>query len=274
MNDRVQVGRGTRVEQQLGDAESMVPQRSAPGKTTLTSQLAQESEAASPATGKGLPHGAPIAGKDDDGGQEAAASPPQLRMTVSAVRSSDGAVLAGPPVTGLGKTTVSGPTGLKSGSFSWVIQWVLDKPSPKGGCIVQGVETAFDVKDSADKAVDVKATTGVNPGNWPLWELWEVNKGQKVTTYAETGDTADDTYGMPEMGAKTKGSITIKGTAEFYEGLAKPASFKVTPGSPAGILPIVRSKPTLSGGTGAISHDLTATWDSTGSNDKTTIAVV
>jgi len=114
---------------------------------------------------------------------------------------------------------------------------------------------------------------GPDPANWPLWELWEINKDKKVTTYAETGDTADDLYGMPTMGAKTKGSITIKGTAEFYEGLAKPDSFKVTAGSPAGILPIMRSKPTLAGGTGAISHNLKATWDSTGGDETTTLSV-
>ena len=76
------------------------------------------------------------------------------------------------------------------------------------------------------------------------------------------------------MGAKTKGSISIKGTAEFYEGLAKPPSFKATAGSPAGMLPIVRAKPTLAGGTGAISHNLTATWDSTGGDETTTVSVV
>lgn len=215
------------------------------------------------------PHAA-IAGKEDAG--EASAEPaPQLRLAVSCVRAGDGGA-AGPLLTGLGKTTVSGPTGLKSGAFSWVIQWVLDKPSPKGGCVVQGVETTFDVKDDKGAKVDPK-TKGPDPANWPLWELWEIHKDKKVTTYAETGDTADDTYGMPTMGAKTKGSITIKGTAEFYEGLAKPDSFKVTAGSPAGILPIMRSKPTLAGGTGAISHNLTATWDSTGGDETTKLAV-
>lgn len=211
------------------------------------------------------------AGKDDDG--HAAEAAPQLRMAVSCVRNSDGAVVSGHPLTGVGKTTVAGPTALKSGSFTWVIQWVLDKPSPKGGCIVQGVHTTIDVKDDKGAKVDVKAKTGVNPANWPLWELWEVNKGQKVTTYAETGDTADDTYAMPTMGAKTKGSISIQGSAEFYEGLAKPSTFKATPGSPAGILPIMRSAPTLAGGTGAISHNLTATWDSTGGDETTTVSV-
>jgi hypothetical protein len=194
-------------------------------------------------------------------------------MAVSCIRNSDGKVVSGHPLTGLGKTTVAGPTALKSGSFTWVIQWVLDKPSPKGGCIVQGVHTTIDVKDDKGAKVDVKTKTGVDPANWPLWELWEVKKGQKVTTYAETGDTADDTYAMPTMGAKTKGTISIKGSAEFYEGLARPSSFKATPGSPAGILPIMRSAPTLAGGTGAISHNLTATWDSTSGDETTTVAV-
>jgi hypothetical protein len=296
MNDRAT---GDRDQGHRGDHVSAAPQEATPGKASLVSQYPETASPSTPAqtgrtagpavaaapagpslatlfpgaaalTGKvplsGEIHQA-VAGKDDD------APAPQLRMAVSCVRNSDGKVVSGHALTGLGKTTVAGPTALKSGSFSWVIQWVLDKPSPKGGCIVQGVHTTIDVKDDKGAKVDVKAKTGVNPANWPLWELWEVNKGQKVTTYAETGDTADDTYAMPAMGAKTKGTISILGSAEFYEGLAKPATFKPTPGSPAGILPIVRSQPTLAGGTGAISHNLTATWDSTAGDETTTVAV-
>ena len=110
-------------------------------------------------------------------------------------------------------------------------------------------------------------------GKTPFWEAWQVNKGQSVTTYAEGGDVEDDTYANPRYAAGTKGSVSTSGSAEFHEGLTLPSSFKADPNAPSGILPVTKSDPgTLSGGTGSISHNLTATWDSTGGNDTTTLA--
>ncbi len=130
----------------------------------------------------------------------------------------------------LTKTTDSGPTPTDCGGAEWVVQWLLDHPTAKGGWVVQKVETTFDVKDCAGKDLDiVKRTAGrVDPAWWPLWEAWEIHSKQKVTTYAEGGDTADDTFGMPAMGDKSKGTITIKGTAEFYDGLTLPKDFVAT----------------------------------------------
>ena len=44
-------------------------------------------------------------------------------------------------------------------------------------------------------------------------------------------------------------------------GLKLPASFKVTHKPPAGILPMTKTDPALAGGSGAISHNISATWD-------------
>jgi hypothetical protein len=51
--------------------------------------------------------------------------------------------------------------------------------------------------------------------------------------------------------------------------LTLPGSFKVTNAAPTFILPATKSAPKLTGGTGAISHNLTAIWDCCGA-DKTT----
>jgi hypothetical protein len=53
----------------------------------------------------------------------------------------------------------------------------------------------------------------------------------------------------------------VKGTAEFYDDLTLPSSFKVTDKPPTGILPGTKSSPSLAGGTGSISHDIKAAWD-------------
>jgi|SRR5271166_218447 len=155
------------------------------------------------------------------------------------------------------------------GGFSWVVQWELDNVTTKGGWVVQKVELPNDVKDCDGKAINLETAGGLRPSWYPLWEAWQIHPGQKVTTYAETGDTADDTYGSSGYGAKSKGSLTVKGTPEFYDGLSLPSGFKVTNKAPAWILPSTMAAPTLTGGTGSISHDLKATWECCGA-DKTT----
>ncbi len=176
------------------------------------------------------------------------------------------ATTASPKLT---KKTVSGPTAGDCGGFKWVCQWELDRNTTKGGWVVQKVELPYEVKDCSDKAVDPTKVGGLQPSWYPLWEAWQIHKGQKVTTYAEGGDTEDDTYANSGYSTSTKGSVTVKGTAEFYDGLTLPSAFKVTNKPPTGILPATKASPTLSGGTGGISHDLKATWDCC-SKDKTT----
>lgn len=174
------------------------------------------------------------------------------------VPGSGGAVAAMPPK--LSKKTVAGPTARECGGFKWVVQWELDKKTTKGGWVVQRVELPYDVKDCSDKSVDPKKIGGLQPSWYPLWEAWPINKDQRVTTYAEGGDVEDDTYSNSTT-SDTKGTTTVKGTAEFYDGLALPSTFKVTNKAPTWILPATNSGPALSGGTGAISHNLKGTWD-------------
>lgn len=186
--------------------------------------------------------------------------------TAKAVPADAGAVAATPPK--LSKKNVSGPITRDCGGYKWVIQWELDKKTTKGGWVVQKVDLPFDVKGCDDKAIDPTKVGGLQPSWHPYWEAWQINKDQKVTTYAEGGDVEDDTFATSGTGDGTKGSLTQKGTAEFYDGLTLPSSFKVTDKPPAWILPTTKTAPTLTGGTGAISHQLKATWDCC-SKDKT-----
>ncbi len=167
----------------------------------------------------------------------------------------------------LSHKTISGPTQTDCGGFKWVIQWLLDAGSPKGGWVAQHVKVTADIQDCKGNKIPLP-----NASWWPLWEAWKINKGKKVTTYAETGDFEDDTYAMPSRGDCTKGTITIEGSADFYEDLTLPPAFKVTNKLPTGILPSTQTDPKLTGGSGAISHTLTATWNCCeGKVKKTTI---
>lgn len=171
-----------------------------------------------------------------------------------------GKVTATPPTPPrLTKKTVVAPIGGECGAFNWTVSWALDKATTTGGWIVQKVELPYDVKKCDGTAVSANAS-GLNPSWYPIWEAWQVNKNERVTIYAGTYPH-DDQYSNGGTGDGTKGSLTVKGTAEYYDNLTLPASFKVTNKAPAGILPVTTSTPTLTGGTGAISHELKASWD-------------
>jgi hypothetical protein len=154
------------------------------------------------------------------------------------------------------------------GEFDWTVQWTLDKPTTVGGWVIQKVEIDRDVKKCDDTAAPV---VGLDPAWYPLWEAWRIRKDQKVTTYAEGGDREDDGYGSAGQPG-TKGSLKVRGRAEFYEGLTLPSSFRVSNRAPAWILPSTTTAPRLTGGTGAIAHDLLATWDCCTGEDRTTKA--
>jgi hypothetical protein len=167
--------------------------------------------------------------------------------------------------------TEKAKAGTTCGGFSWTVQWLLDKPSPGGGWVVQRVDAARDVKDCNGDVATPATSGGWNPAAWcPYWEAWQINAGKKVTTYAEHADLDDDKYSQGTLRVNTKGSLAIKGSAEFYEGLALPDTFKVSNTAPAWILPSTTQAPTLAGGTGAIAHNLTATWDCCSGSDAAT----
>jgi hypothetical protein len=203
-------------------------------------------------------HEAPAAHEAPKAGGHAA---PTLSMSLHQMRASD---IPTTPQGGLSYAQVGPLTKSDPGGFNWVVQWKLSGASPAGGWIVQHLKVTADITNKAGKVL-----AAGEDKDFGYWEAWQVNKGKAVTTYAEKGDTADDAYAYPKSGDDTKGTIKFTGTAEFYEALTLPSSFVADRSQPTGVLPMTRSQPTLSGGTGAISHNLTATWDAT-AGDKTT----
>jgi hypothetical protein len=200
----------------------------------------------------------------------AAAGGTQVRDYSPTIRrkgKADTAAAGGAPA--LTKKTVSGPTTNPYGKFKWVVQWELDKPSPKGGSIVQSVNANHTIT----KTDGSKAGTGFDA--WvPYWEAWQVKKGQKITTYAQKGDVEDDTFSKGASPAGSTGTFEEIGSAAFYEGLKLPSSLKANPKSPAGILPFSQSDPGVTGGSAALAHTLKAVWDGVGGDGSTTVTTV
>jgi len=139
------------------------------------------------------------------------------------------------------------------GSFSWQTQWSLDRPTTRGGLLVQKIHVDFEhVKDCSDQDVQ-------NDINY--WEAWEIKPNKTTTTITEAGHLHDDEFlsGRPVPG--TKGRLEYRGSADFYEGQTLPSSFHVDPSSPAQELPMTWNDPHLTGGSGQVDRTLVATWD-------------
>ncbi len=158
----------------------------------------------------------------------------------------------------LSKETVALYDTIDCGGFLWQIRWKLDKPTTKGGYVVQKIGSWVNVKDNKNKPVRVQdRVKSYNPKNYPFWEAWKIEKKQAVT-----GHNIDDSYAwLQGVGEGTKGFIEDRGHANYYDGLELPSSFKVKRRSPAGLLPMTKSDPNLTGGSGPLIHSLRAEWN-------------
>ena len=135
--------------------------------------------------------------------------------------------------------------------------------------IIQKVNAVHDIKDKDG------AKLGTGFDKWvPYWEAWEINKDQKVTTYAQTGDLEDDTFSKGASPEGSQGTFEEKGSAAFYEGAKLPESMKPERKSPAGILPFSQADPAVAGGSASLAHELKATWDGVKADGKTTVTTV
>jgi uncharacterized protein DUF4157 len=164
----------------------------------------------------------------------------------------------------LRKRTVAGPTTGDCDTYSWGSQWYLENAGSSNGWIVQKVQDIFEVTDCAGTALsnaDIMARNGgLDPSLFPYWEAWQVRSG---TVYVGGGTQPHraDTYNLNGISGDSRGRERIIGDAEFYHNLTLPSSFSVRANHPAASLPVATSAPTLTGGTGALAHNLTANWN-------------
>lgn len=156
------------------------------------------------------------------------------------------------------------------------MRWSLaNADTSTNGWIVQRVFVTHHVTDAAGATV-VPGTGGYDgfPASWtPYWEGWQVRSGQ-VFVGGTTSPHVADTFSQPPIGAHTEGWSGIAGRADFYPNLTLPASFVPTNTAPAFALPMTTTNPSLTGGTGALDHIITASWDSIGGTGVTGIATI
>ena len=170
--------------------------------------------------------------------------------------------------------TVEGPTASKDHvGFKWMIFWKLDRPSEKGGCIVQRVERKADVRkwDGA-KSTKIYYDGTKKLNHKPYWEAWVVKNPNSGRHEADRKDSlrkhmtkvAVDNFDFQISEYKKEGlegTIEQLGIAEFFEGQAVPLSMIVGVGGMALGMRSSYSDPGLVGGSGPICHSIKMKFD-------------
>jgi len=144
------------------------------------------------------------------------------------------------------KVTKTGPEAGQCGGYIWITEWGLDKPTLRGGFVIQRVDAKFEVEDCEGKALKKGPPS-------PFWEAWYIAPGK-----AEPTD--DDTWWAKAMPC-TRGRVVIRAEARYYDGLTSlPPSFK--PGAvDATAGPATTTAPNLEGGSNAAPHNIELIWD-------------
>jgi hypothetical protein len=183
----------------------------------------------------------------------------------------------------LKKTTVSPLATEANGGFNWGVRWSIDHATTStNGWIVQHVDVRQDVESWHPPLLPghtLPITAGQTPWGglskswYPIWEAWQV-RGGAVFVGDSTATHNADTFAQNPVGASTKGKTEVVGRADFYPDLTLPTDFSVSNSAPAWSLPVTNADPALKGGTSALDHKLTATWDGVNDTGTTTATTV
>jgi hypothetical protein len=175
----------------------------------------------------------------------------------------------------LGYTTLRQPTAICGGG-GWSIAWTVTDSFAGEGTITQDVSVKWDVRDASGKKVPVNESNNGLREHW-VWRQW---------------DNPRDPWhhSLREAGYCTKGKLTVKGKARFYEG--KDAPDDATPVGPFNIPNTTITSyyytppstlPTHSGGgrpggffskkSNTVTRTMIVEWDCTSGQSKATIRV-
>ena len=180
------------------------------------------------------------------------------------------------PTPVLRKTQIRPIRTANNGGFNWACRWSIQNATAStDGWIVQHVSLTQNVTDASGAAVEPgrEPYHGLRPSWYPHWEAWQVRGGSVFVGRTATPHRADE-FLQDAVGASTRGTTAITGRADFYPNLTLPINFMVLHAAPAWDLPWTITDPNLTGGTGVLSHDLTATWDGVGNTGATTVTTV
>jgi RHS repeat-associated protein len=128
------------------------------------------------------------------------------------------------------------------GFFTYSILWFLSTRHPAadavaGGMVVQLVSVSIDARNCQGSKLTLgPPSTLPDPQRWPIYEGWTIAPGGRSPGRSE-GQQHDDRWIMPSFGLHSRGSITITGKADYFDGETLPWYFQPDPASPSGGLP-------------------------------------
>ena len=144
------------------------------------------------------------------------------------------------------------PKAGECGLYKWGTGWKLDDRPTEHGIIVQHIR----------QNLDRFSCTGTSePAKDEFWEAWTVSKGQLRPDINSYYDDVFQNREWLDGSTAHHGSFSTVGEAEFYPGQSVPAGFVATGALPSGDLPMSRTDPRLTGGTGVVRHAITADWN-------------
>jgi len=157
------------------------------------------------------------------------------------------------------------------GDVALQIWWTLLNAvqNTQGGHVVQEITITWKITDCKTnpinpiKSLDPKWK---NPGSVHYWEAWPVAK------YASFTNPKDDNFGWIDEGDGTKGTVSWKATASFYQGL-KTLPIDMIPGNKntlAGGFPSTTINPNFSNGTDPVPHEMEIEWNCCCANGQPT----
>jgi hypothetical protein len=156
------------------------------------------------------------------------------------------------------------------------VRWSLQNADAKtNGWIIQKVTYASAVTDASDNSVVPTKDNkyGLAPEWYPLWEAWQVRGGQ-IFTGRSSDPHKRDKFAAGSFPARTAGSMTVAGRANFYPNLTLPESFVETMEEPTVMLPTTKVDPQIPGGTRWLDHIATTSWNSIKGSGTTTLTKV
>ncbi len=187
-------------------------------------------------------------------------SSPSVKGSSGPGSSTPSPVAAGKGTKTVKKTQLAPPSAGYCGEYSWQVRFSVDNADAStNGYIVQKVDANYS-RENCD------GTNSPVPGigTFPFWEAWGVRAGKVYVGDTNSPHNAD-TYTDPNMGELTRGSIAIVANAEFFPNVVLPAHMIANnPKTQAQSLRSTIVDPKLTGGTGSIPHNLTASWDCCG----------
>jgi len=156
------------------------------------------------------------------------------------------------------------------GDVAFQIWWTFLNAvqNTQGGHVIQDITITWNITDCKSNRLDSKSLGAIwkNKNSVHYWEAWAVSK------YASFSIPKDDNFSWNDEGAGTKGTVSWKATASFYQGLVTLPKDMTSNNKDtlAGGLRSTTINPNFSNGTDPVPHEMVIEWNCCCDNGQST----